>query len=184
MALDILIVDDEEDIRDLVAGVLEDEGFSTRTAANSDSAIDALDARRPSLVLLDVWLQGSRMDGLELLDEAVGGRQEGARPDARRQADPRGVVGGGRERGGVGRIADDVAKHARVDGVRRGRLGEFIRSWGTFQGLVVGTRRHEETGDEEAGGGDEWGCDHDAPGRPVDRACCVKNAQAERDPVP
>ena len=69
MALDILIVDDEEDIRDLVAGVLEDEGFTTRTAANSDSAIDALDTRRPSLVLLDVWLQGSRMDGLELLEE-------------------------------------------------------------------------------------------------------------------
>ena len=69
MALDILIVDDEEDIRDLVAGVLEDEGFTTRTAANSDSAIEALDSRRPSLVLLDVWLQGSRMDGLELLDE-------------------------------------------------------------------------------------------------------------------
>jgi len=69
MALDILIVDDEEDIRDLVAGVLEDEGFTARTAANADAAIEALDARRPSLVLLDVWLQGSRMDGLELLDE-------------------------------------------------------------------------------------------------------------------
>src|SRR3546814_3856866 len=69
MALDILIVDDEEDIRDLVAGVLEDEGFTTRTAANSDGAIEALDARRPSLVLLDVWLQGSKLDGLELLDE-------------------------------------------------------------------------------------------------------------------
>jgi two-component system nitrogen regulation response regulator NtrX len=69
MALDILIVDDEEDIRDLVAGVLEDEGFETRTAANSDSAMEALSARRPSLVLLDVWLQGSKMDGLELLDE-------------------------------------------------------------------------------------------------------------------
>jgi len=69
MALDILIVDDEADIRELVAGVLEDEGFATRTAANSDDALEALDARRPSLVLLDIWLQGSRMDGLELLDE-------------------------------------------------------------------------------------------------------------------
>lgn len=69
MALDVLIVDDEADIRELVAGVLEDEGFETRTAANSDQALDALDARRPSLVLLDVWLQGSRMDGLELLEE-------------------------------------------------------------------------------------------------------------------
>ncbi len=69
MALDVLIVDDEADIRELVAGVLEDEGFDTRTAANSDEALEALDARRPSLVLLDVWLQGSKLDGLELLDE-------------------------------------------------------------------------------------------------------------------
>lgn len=69
MALDVLIVDDEEDIRELVAGVLEDEGFETRTAANSDQVLDALDTRRPSLVLLDVWLQGSKLDGLELLDE-------------------------------------------------------------------------------------------------------------------
>lgn len=69
MALDILIVDDEEDIRELVAGVLDDEGYQTRTAANADEALDALYSRRPSLVLLDVWLQGSRLDGLELLDE-------------------------------------------------------------------------------------------------------------------
>src|SRR3982751_6097427 len=69
MALDILIVDDEADIRDLVSGVLEDEGYGTRTAADSDAAIEAIAARRPSLVLLDVWLQGSRLDGLELLDE-------------------------------------------------------------------------------------------------------------------
>lgn len=69
MALDVLIVDDEEDIRDLVAGVLEDEGYETRTAAHADAALDALAARRPSLVLLDVWLQGSRMDGLEILEE-------------------------------------------------------------------------------------------------------------------
>lgn len=69
MALDILIVDDEEDIRELVSGVLEDEGYETRTAAHSDAALGAIDARRPSLVLLDVWLQGSRLDGLELLDE-------------------------------------------------------------------------------------------------------------------
>src|SRR3546814_3758873 len=70
MALDILIVDDEEDIRDLVSGVLEDEGYETRTAANSDAALGAIDARRPSLVLLDVWLQSSRMDGLELLERS------------------------------------------------------------------------------------------------------------------
>ncbi len=68
MALDILIVDDERDIRELVAGVLEDEGYTTRVAADSDAALAALAERRPSLVLLDVWLQGSRLDGLELLD--------------------------------------------------------------------------------------------------------------------
>ncbi|HEX8554182.1 MAG TPA: sigma-54 dependent transcriptional regulator [Sphingomonas sp.] len=69
MALDILVVDDERDIRELVAGVLEDEGYDTRSAADSDSALEAIATRRPSLVLLDVWLQGSRLDGLELLDE-------------------------------------------------------------------------------------------------------------------
>lgn len=69
MTLDILVVDDERDIRELVAGVLEDEGYETRAAADSDGALEAIAARRPSLVLLDVWLQGSRLDGLELLDE-------------------------------------------------------------------------------------------------------------------
>jgi two-component system nitrogen regulation response regulator NtrX len=69
MALDILIVDDERDIRELVAGVLEHEGYGTRAAGDSDSALEAIAERRPSLVLLDVWLQGSRLDGLELLDE-------------------------------------------------------------------------------------------------------------------
>ncbi len=69
MALDILVVDDEQDIRDLVSGVLEDEGFSARTAAGSSQALAALDERRPSLVLLDVWLQGSKLDGLQLLEE-------------------------------------------------------------------------------------------------------------------
>lgn len=69
MALDILIVDDERDIRELVAGVLEDEGFQCRSAANSDDALAAIAERRPSLALIDVWLQGSRLDGLELLEE-------------------------------------------------------------------------------------------------------------------
>lgn len=69
MALEVLIVDDEADIRDLVAGVLEDEGYSTRGAANSDEVFAALADRRPSLVLLDVWLHGSRLDGLDLLVE-------------------------------------------------------------------------------------------------------------------
>lgn len=68
MALDILIVDDEADIRELVAGVLADEGFETRVAANSQQALAALAERRPSLVILDIWLQGSTLDGIELLD--------------------------------------------------------------------------------------------------------------------
>ena len=69
MALDILVVDDELDIRELVAGVLEDDGYAPRVAADSDAALAALGDRRPSLVLLDVWLKGSRLDGLDLLDE-------------------------------------------------------------------------------------------------------------------
>ena len=68
MKLDILVVDDETDIRDLVSGVLEDEGYDTRGAADSDAALEAIATRRPSLVLLDVWLQGSKLDGLDLLD--------------------------------------------------------------------------------------------------------------------
>ncbi len=69
MPLDILVVDDEQDIRELVSGVLEDEGYSTRVAANSSEALAALVERRPSLVLLDVWLQGSKLDGLQILEE-------------------------------------------------------------------------------------------------------------------
>ncbi len=68
MALDILVVDDEQDIRELVAGVLSDEGYACRTAGDSGSALKLIDERRPSLVLLDVWLHGSPMDGLEVLD--------------------------------------------------------------------------------------------------------------------
>jgi two-component system, NtrC family, nitrogen regulation response regulator NtrX len=68
MSADILIVDDEADIRELVSGILEDEGFRTRTAGTSDDAITAIEARRPSLVFLDIWLQGSRLDGLQVLN--------------------------------------------------------------------------------------------------------------------
>jgi two-component system nitrogen regulation response regulator NtrX len=68
MATDILVVDDEADIRELVAGILEDEGYVVRTAANADDAIAAITSRRPQLVLLDIWLEGSRLDGLALLD--------------------------------------------------------------------------------------------------------------------
>ncbi len=76
MALEILVVDDEKDIRDLVAGVLSDEGYRCRTAGDSTSALAMVDERRPSLVLLDVWLHGSPMDGLEVLD-AIKAREPG-----------------------------------------------------------------------------------------------------------
>lgn len=69
MASDILIVDDEEDIRELVSGILDDEGHETRTAFDSDSALAAIADRVPRLIFLDIWLQGSRLDGLALLDE-------------------------------------------------------------------------------------------------------------------
>ena len=65
---DILIVDDEADIRELVSGILQDEGYVTRTARDSDDALAHVASRRPSLVFLDIWLQGSRLDGLQLLD--------------------------------------------------------------------------------------------------------------------
>jgi two-component system nitrogen regulation response regulator NtrX len=68
MANDILVVDDEVDIRELVAGILEDEGYTVRTAGNADDALIAIETRRPHLVLLDIWLEGSRLDGLALLD--------------------------------------------------------------------------------------------------------------------
>ncbi len=68
MASEILIVDDEADIRDLVAGILEDEGYTARTARNSDDALASIAARRPNLIFLDIWLQGSKLDGLQLLD--------------------------------------------------------------------------------------------------------------------
>lgn len=67
MAKDILIVDDEADIRELVAGILEDEGYETRLAGTAREALDAVEQRRPTMAILDIWLQGSDMDGLEVL---------------------------------------------------------------------------------------------------------------------
>jgi two-component system nitrogen regulation response regulator NtrX len=68
MASDILIVDDESDIRELISGILEDEGHKTRLARDSDEALRLVHERRPHLVVLDIWLQGSRLDGLEVLN--------------------------------------------------------------------------------------------------------------------
>ena len=71
-ASDILIVDDEADIRELVAGILQDEGYETRTARDSDTALNSIGSRRPNLLFLDIWLQGSKLDGLQLLDSVKG----------------------------------------------------------------------------------------------------------------
>jgi two-component system nitrogen regulation response regulator NtrX len=73
MAAEILIVDDEADICELVAGILQDEGYATRTARDSDDALNAIRSRKPNLLFLDIWLQGSKLDGLQLLEAA---RQE------------------------------------------------------------------------------------------------------------
>ena len=64
----ILIVDDEADIRVLIGAVLEDEGYDTRSASNSDEALNELANRLPDLVILDIWLHNSAMDGIELLE--------------------------------------------------------------------------------------------------------------------
>jgi len=68
VACEVLVVDDEVDIRELMAGILADEGYQTRVASDSDSALSAVAQRRPHLVLLDVWLQGSKLDGIQVLE--------------------------------------------------------------------------------------------------------------------
>ena len=70
MAFDILIVDDEADIRHLIAGILEDEGYECREAGTSSEAFDAIRQRQPNLIVLDVWLQGSEHDGLKMLSDS------------------------------------------------------------------------------------------------------------------
>ena len=72
MASDVLVVDDEADIRELVAGILSDEGYAVRTANDSESALAAIRARKPALLVLDIWMSGGGMDGLELLDLVKG----------------------------------------------------------------------------------------------------------------
>ncbi|RIJ26193.1 sigma-54-dependent Fis family transcriptional regulator [Henriciella barbarensis] len=67
MTTDILVVDDEPDIRDLISGVLEDEGYAVRSAATAAKALEEVRKRAPGLIILDVWLQGSDMDGLSVL---------------------------------------------------------------------------------------------------------------------
>jgi two-component system nitrogen regulation response regulator NtrX len=68
MATDILIVDDEADIRKIIAGILQDEGYTTREAGSSAEALGAIQMRQPSLIILDVWLQNSQYDGLQMLE--------------------------------------------------------------------------------------------------------------------
>ncbi|MBE7637326.1 response regulator [Sneathiella sp. P13V-1] len=69
MSADILIVDDEADIRELIAGILEDEGHETREAGNSDECLSEIANRCPTMVILDIWLRGSKLDGIEILQQ-------------------------------------------------------------------------------------------------------------------
>jgi two-component system nitrogen regulation response regulator NtrX len=69
MKLDILVVDDEKDIRDLIAGILEDEGYQPRLASCGTEALKEIEKRQPSLVILDVWLGDSERDGLKILEQ-------------------------------------------------------------------------------------------------------------------
>ena len=66
MSKDVLIVDDEAAIRDVVGAMLEDEGYRPRGAANSDEALREIERRPPGLVLLDIWLEGSALDGVQI----------------------------------------------------------------------------------------------------------------------
>ncbi|HEY7852659.1 MAG TPA: response regulator, partial [Caulobacteraceae bacterium] len=72
MTGDVLVVDDEADIRELVAAILTDDGYQVRTAKDSETALAAIRARKPSLMVLDIWMSGGGMDGLELLDVVKG----------------------------------------------------------------------------------------------------------------
>ena len=69
MKYNILVIDDEEDIRSSIAGLLEDENYEVRTVENSDKALNAISERLPDLILIDIWLENSKLDGLELLNE-------------------------------------------------------------------------------------------------------------------
>jgi two-component system nitrogen regulation response regulator NtrX len=72
MISDILVVDDEADIRELVAAILHDDGYAVRTAHNADAALAAFRARKPGLVILDIWMTSGGLDGLEVLDQVKG----------------------------------------------------------------------------------------------------------------
>jgi two-component system nitrogen regulation response regulator NtrX len=63
----ILITDDEKDIRELIGDILRDEGYAVRLAANSDECMEAINAEPPALMILDIWLKDSRMDGIDIL---------------------------------------------------------------------------------------------------------------------
>lgn len=68
MSLDVLVIDDEADIRDLISDILKEEGFSPRTAGNSSLALKLISEKAPSAIILDIWLQGSELDGLGILE--------------------------------------------------------------------------------------------------------------------
>ncbi len=71
MAHDILIVDDEADICDLVSGILQDEGYQARSAASAEAGLEGMRARLPTLLILDIWLNGSAIDGFKVLERVL-----------------------------------------------------------------------------------------------------------------
>lgn len=68
MALDVLIIDDEADIRDIISDILKDEGFTSRAVASSEEAFKSISKKTPDAIILDIWLQGSDLDGLGILE--------------------------------------------------------------------------------------------------------------------
>ena len=73
---DILIVDDEKDIRVLIADILRDEGYATRLAANSQECMAEVTNNPPGLMILDIWLKDSAMDGIDILKTVKRDRPE------------------------------------------------------------------------------------------------------------
>ena len=133
---DILVVDDEADIRDLVSGLLEDEGHAVRVAANSDEALAAIRARKPSLAILDIWMQGGGLDGLELLVrfEPVGSVEPATARVLLNGADVTGQCT-------TGRNGIHARLHGLLDGDNRLRVEAFVR---TPAGLLVEQAREVE----------------------------------------
>ena len=157
MGSDILIVDDEADIRELVSGILSDEGHGTRTAADADGALAEIAKRRPSLVFLDIWLQGSKIDGLALLDTI---KRDNRRAAGRDDLRPRQH----RDRG-LGDQARRLRLHREAVQVRPAGGGRRARA----RGLEAPPRDQGAARAERRGGGTDRPVAGDEPSPPAHR---------------